>query len=421
MTRGRADMHPLDALLLDCLHRDPARLDRAALTGLSAADWEALASRARRQRVRPMFHRRLLASGGPAIVPAATWADLTDACMSIALFNMFLHGELALLVRAFDAEGIPVVALKGMHVATALYGGIGQRETNDIDLLVPRACLERAGAVAQANGYASTQPFSVATDVAIAHHLAPLTKGRARLEIHWSIVEPRRPYSIDPAPLVERSVALAVPGASLRALAHEDLLLHLCAHSAYSHRFEFGLRSLCDVAMLVERHGDTIDWASVVHRADVWRWSRAVHLTLDLARDLLGARVPAEVCRSLGVDLDDRVRAAARAEVLVGYQGRTRPLPPGLSSLATIRGAGGLWRHLVARVFLRPEELVRGLGVAPAAGRGNGLLYVRRAIGLVRRDGLVLLRLLFWRDRRLAERVDRRHRLMAWLGISAHP
>ena len=413
-------MHPLDALLLDCLHQDPDRLDRAALTSLSQADWEDLASRARRQRVRPMFHQRLVALGGPSIVPAATWTDLKAACSSIALLNLFLYAELAPLVRAFDAAGIPVVALKGMHVAMAVYGGIARREMNDIDILVPRDCLERAGAVAQAHGYTSTRPFSVTTDVAVSAHLAALIKGRARLEIHWNIVEPRRSYSVDPAPLIERAVPFAIPGAALRALALEDLVLHLSAHTAYSHRFEFGLRSLCDLAMLVERYENTIDWAIVVHRAEAWGWSRGVHLTLDLARNLLGARVPAEVFQSFGVDLDDRVRAAARTEVLVGYKGPGQTLPFGVSSLVKIRSAKGVWHHLMARLFVPSEALVRGQNATPVSGRWKGLLYVRRATGLVRRDALVLLRLLFRRDPDLTEQADRRDQLTAWLGVSAH-
>ena len=413
-------MHPLDALMLDCLHRDPNRLDRAALTSLSEEDWEDLASRARRQRVRPMFHQRLVTLGGPAIVPAATWADLKAACSSIALLNMFLHAELASLVRAFDAEGIPVVALKGMHLAMAVYGGIALREMNDIDILVPRECLERAGAVTLAHGYTSTRPFSVETDVAVSAHLAALVKGRARLEIHWSIVEPRRSYSVDSAPLIERAVPLAIPGAALRALALEDLVLHLSAHTAYSHRFEFGLRSLCDLAMLVDRYENTIDWAMVVRRAEAWGWSRGVQLTLDLARGLLGARVPAEVFQSFGVDLDDRVRAAASTEVLVAYKGQGQALPFGVSSLAKIRSVSGVWRHLMARLFVPPEALVRGQSVAPVSGRWKGLMYARRAIGLVRRDALVLLRLLFRRDPQLTEQTDRRDRLTEWLGVSAH-
>lgn len=413
-------MHPLDALLLDCLHRDSDRLDRATLARLSEAEWEGLALRARRQRVRPMFHQRLLALGGPALVPAATWADLAGACTAITLFNMCLHAELALLVRAFDAAGIPVVALKGMHVATAVYGGIGNREMHDIDLLVPRDSLERAGAVALAHGYGPARPLSIAIDVAESHHLASMSKGRAQLEIHWNIVEPRRPYSIDPAPLLERSVSLTVPGARLRALAIEDLVLHLCAHTAYSHRFEFGLRSSCDVALLVERHGDAIDWATIVGRAEAWGWSRAVHLSLVLAVDLLGARVPAEVLQSFGVDLDEGVGAAAQTAVLIGYEGRRQVLPLGVSALAKTRGARGAWRHLQAVLFPQPERLARLLGVSTRSRSGSVLLYVQRAIRLVRRDGWLLLRLLFRRDRHLAEKVDRRDLLMAWIGMSAH-
>ena len=390
------------------------------LDALSPADWQDLAARARRQRVRPMILKRLTALGGPAIVPAETWDALKAACTSITFSNMFLHAELGALVKAFDAEGIPLIALKGIHVATAVYGDLSAREMSDIDVLIAREHLERAAAIALANGYTSTEPLSVATDVAVSHHLAPLTKARARVEIHWNIVEPRRSFSIDPGPLFERSVPLTIPGARLRALGNEDLVLHLCAHTAYSHRFEFGLRSLCDLAALVERQGGNIDWALVARQADAWRWSRAIHLALDLARELLGAPVPDAVLRSFGAGHDDRVRAAAKTEMLAGWDGTEQALPFGVSSLATIGGPREAWRHVMARVFVDPHELVRREGVAVESARWRGLLYLKRAFRLARRDGPDLVRLMLLGDRGLTEKTDRRDRLMSWLGLSAH-
>ena len=211
-----------------------------------------------------------------------------------------------------------------------------------------------------------------------------------------------------------------MPGASLRALAFEDLVLHLCAHTAYQHRFEFGMRSLCDIAMLVERHGDTLDWAAVVSRADSWGWSRGVHLTLELASELVGARVPADVLQAFGRDLDDHVRAAARTAVLAGFDGEDQILARGVSSLASARSVPEAARHLFARLFVQPEELSRRLGVPPVSGRWNVRLYARRVIELVRRDTVHLVRLLFRRDPRLTAQSDRRARLISWLGLGTY-
>jgi hypothetical protein len=79
------------------------------------------------------------------------------------------------------------------------------------------------------------------------------------------------------------------------ALSPEDLLLHLCLHSAYGHgwkQFDGGLRQLADIAAVVRHHAATLDWHRVGQRAHDWRAERCVWLGLVTARDLLQAPVP---------------------------------------------------------------------------------------------------------------------------------
>ena len=284
--------HPTPAgqLLLDCLHQAPTRLDPERLARLSPDEWADLLALAAAQYVRPLVLRRLTHNDLRAFVPADVLASLKQACQLVATRGLTFHAELVGLAARLAAAGIPVIALKGMHVATAVYGNPGLREMGDIDLLVRREHLAQATSTLLSSGYHAPEPFDADAHAALHHHVGGLRNARGILvELHWNLSEPGRPYSIDPAELWDRAEPLRIGGSGCLALSREDLLLHLCLHQAYVHRFEFGIRSLCDLAELLRAFPDDRHWQIVRDRARAWHWWRGVNLTLRLAHDLLGA------------------------------------------------------------------------------------------------------------------------------------
>jgi hypothetical protein len=101
-------------------------------------------------------------------------------------------------------------------------------------------------------------------------------------------------------------------------LGNEDLLLHLCAHTAYLHCFEFWLRSLHDLSLLVTQCGRALDWDRIAAQAREWRWTRATSLALVLAADLWRTQAPARLEASERPIAKD-VLDAAREQVLAGF------------------------------------------------------------------------------------------------------
>jgi hypothetical protein len=66
-----------------------------------------------------------------------------------------------------------------------------------------------------------------------------------------------------------------------------------------------GVRALCDVRQAVVRFEGGLDWQALTDRAAAWGAANAVGLTLSLAGDLLGAKIPAGALERLtpgGVD-----------------------------------------------------------------------------------------------------------------------
>jgi hypothetical protein len=410
-----AVMTPAETVLGACLHADPARLDSAALSELGPEDWRGLVALAARQRVRPLLFRRLAASDTGDRVPQDVLAALRSNCRAIARRTLALHAELVRVVRALGSQGIPVMLLKGAHVATAVYGDLALREMGDLDLMVRREQLARATDVVLGLGYASGKPFSIERDVAVSHHVSRLLKPPGlTVEMHWTLAPPRRPFSIDPSSLWERAVPVRVPGAGALALSDEDLLLHLCLHTSYQHGFEFGLRSLWDIAHLLRQPERDVHWEVVRERAEQWKCQRGVELTLEVARRVLGAAVPPHVVRARGGEtLSEAVMTSAVGQLLAGFD---PTLPPrDLAALEWRKGVRANVRQLVTRIALPREELLRVYPDAAARWIPGPFLYLRRCADLVRRHMRTGFDWWVRRDRRLLGARERQRLLRAYL------
>jgi hypothetical protein len=402
------------ALLLACLRVDVPQSDGAVLERLDEQAWRDLLALATIQRVRPLVRRRLLALGGSAVVPHAVWRELESACLDIASLNLRLHVNCAAIVAALAAKQIPVIVLKGMHVASAIYGNIALREIGDIDLMVPREHLERAVAVVTEMGFQPLRPFSVELDAAANRHVSRLRRGRTIVELHWNITEPEWPFRIESALLWNNAVPWQFAGDHACTLSDEDAVLHLCMHASYQHWFEFGLRSLHDAAEIANRRGGELRWALVRQRAIDWRWTRGVYLALVLARDLLGAKVPDDVLVELRPEempLD--VLESARAQVLLGFDGPSR-IKPAIAALSRSRGIREGARHVYERIFLTRAALERHYPGRTASTFGRWRCYLQRASELLRSYSGTAFHALR-RDEHVVSFADRQHRVRTYL------
>jgi len=304
-------------LLLGCLHWEAGWVSADDLARLDETEWKAFLSLAAEQRIRPLLYQRLCERGLDGAVPDRVLATLRAVQRQTALRTMRFYAELAALAQELAGRDVPLIALKGIWLAHAVYRNPALREMNDIDVLVHREHLSVAVNVLDRRGYTPTQEVDIEVDAATMHHLPRFLKpGTAGFEIHWSLGRLNQFYSIHTDELWERVVPAHIGDATICGLAPEDLLLHLCLHTSYQHQFIFGLRPSCDIAAVIERYGDGLDWDVVVERARRWRWDRGVYLALRLAVDLVGAPVPGAVLVALQPDdLDDTILVIARQQI----------------------------------------------------------------------------------------------------------
>lgn len=403
----------ISELLLDCVHRDRARLDVSRTAHLSSSEWEALIAFAGRQRVRPLLYRRLTAPDARPHVPGPVLDQLGAACRAVMLRNLRANAELVHVLHALADAGIPAIVLKGAHLAEDVYRNVALREMNDLDIMVPREDVARAFGIVADRGYVAERNVPPEVETMVRNHAPLLMKrGVAAFEIHWNVTSPQESYAIEPDDLWKRSVPLTVGSAATRALCPEDLLLHLCVHASYHHQFEIGLRPFCDIAAAVERFADRLDWPAIGRRAKEWGWERGVYLTLRMSHDLVGAAVPMDVLDGWQPsDMTEEIRHAVLAQTLA----RPERLPEWspLAPIAARQPLSRRLRHVWSRTFPGRPEMAQS---HPAlGGRLRALAYVVRPVVLLRRYTVSAVRLMTGSDAAVTEAARRKNELRQWM------
>ncbi len=381
----------------------------AAVAQLPPQAWDAILDLALRHGVAALLQRALRSSGRLAQLAQPVRARLDQASRAVALDNLRNYGQFRRIATALTERGIPLIALKGLHLAELVYRDISLRPMADLDILVPHAQVDAAVAALAALDYELSTKAAGGYDVSLTHRSLDTL-----VEIHWTLATPEEPY----APPIEDIWRSAVPAmlgdAQAQVMSPEFLLLHVCAHLAYHHLFALDLRALCDIAEIVRAYPD-LDWDVVVDQGRRHGWERGVAAALRLARDHLGAAVPAGALAAIGGDrlepalLDD---ALEQLGTMVDLPGEMR-FAPNLMALSGATGARAKIEIIWTRIFLPRAELARIYGI-PGQSLQMPLLYARRLLDLLRS---------YWRnlwaigasDPRLAASVARNTRLAKWI------
>src|SRR5215218_2458387 len=141
-------------LLLCCARsrRDPKNTARIGALLQETIDWEYLLRTAHDQRIMPLLAWQLKAISSETI-PSDVLKQLSSHFRENSLHNLSLTRELLRLLRVFETHGIAAVPYKGPVLATFAYGNLALREFGDLDILVRRQDILRAGELLASSGY----------------------------------------------------------------------------------------------------------------------------------------------------------------------------------------------------------------------------------------------------------------------------
>ena len=246
-----------------------------------------------------------------AVLPGAVRDRLTQLYYATAAPNLRIFRGVASTISRLRQAGVEVVVLKGAHLAEAVYPSVGCRPMGDVDLLVRPGDFPEAARVLSELGYdAFTSPevdtsLSVGTTLNASwwNHPDP---DSISLHLHWHLRNTSLPYGLVTAVDDERLWADAkgfdLADYATRGLAHHHLLLHLADH-AVVHRYD-RLILLADMAAVIERYGESLDWALLLDEARSFGLLSSLAMSLQLASRYAAAPVPPGVLETLaGVPL----------------------------------------------------------------------------------------------------------------------
>lgn len=358
---------------------------------LTTRQWAWLADEATRHHLRGVTYRRMADSPFAAQVPAEVWERLRSFYLETASRNAVLFRQTSQIVKELAGKDIPVMLLKGMHLARFVYADPGLRSMADVDIMVHAEHLAEVERVLLERGFGPLPRPDLTEWCRWNHHLDKLRKdGAPEVEVHWNIQRPTSPFRIDPEGLWQRSRAAVLDGAPVRLLSPEDLLLHLTIHLSHQHHFRrAALKGLMDIATVIAAEGTVIDWPLLAERASVWGASGALYTTLRLAAEMLAAPVPTALLETLPHEgRDEEVVEVARRYILTLHA----VLPTAYRELARRESLRDRAKLLAGAVFLpraRMEEIyglrAGTLLVYPCYGLRVGSLLWKRS-GLLRQS-----------------------------------
>lgn len=342
-------------------------------------DWAACANLAVAHGLAPLLHQRAAPFADEWPLPPHVERGLRSAFMMGTIDSRTHIADAARAIERLAAAGVRVAVLKGLHLAAAVYENPAFRWMTDIDLLVPPDQLAAARAALLADGYTPEGP-----DDPTLHHVARLAKPRATpIELHLDLCPEPNPFGIRMEPLWERMVPVAVGKQRALGLSAEDLVLHLCVHSAYNHRCLVPLRNILDVVMVLSRNADGFDWRRLEEEARRTGTGRAVFCGLSLAREMLGAEVPADVLRRLDPGASTRAMLAVARDNVMSYASAGPGWVGVAAGDAPVRG-------FLGRLFAPPDRLLETSGRKVNPLRLAWIYLTRPVVLLIRHRELVL-------------------------------
>jgi hypothetical protein len=182
----------------------------------------------------------------------------------MSLLNLWYQAELQSVLQAITTADIPVLVLKGVHLASSFYPQPDLRYFDDIDLMVHPQNLASATSILEQLGYTYYQEYrfeEVSRQRAAFVYVKAVAVGYVMFELHTSPHANELFVSFDAEKIWERSCSIDIAGVTVQSMSLEDLFLYICWHYR-SHDFA-RLIWLYDAALILLHANDQLDWTSL--------------------------------------------------------------------------------------------------------------------------------------------------------------
>lgn len=288
------DQETKDSVLLHRLAMETGKVEAIDLGQLSDSEWGEIIQKSLKHGIAPLLYDHFKKNSN---IPNSAMQRLRSIYLQNAIKNTRLYDRLTRALRALKEEDIPVVILKGAALAELLYQNIALRPMVDIDLLIKGQDMWRANEVLTQLGYDS--------DVGLLHSRRAIKWCRHVIyqeNNFWLEVHPRIAEIPKCDPWI-KAIPTQIASNDVFILGPEDFLLHLCIHFEHHlHGNSSQLISLYDIAEILKRYGEEIDWDYMVKTSKKNRIGEAVYRTLCMTSKWLDSFIPMDALNQLKND-----------------------------------------------------------------------------------------------------------------------
>lgn len=227
----------------------------------------------------------------------------------------------AQVIEALHSAHIQTMLLKGAALLALHYPNHGARPMSDIDVWVPMEQVRQAvGILAARQWLPADRPLERLTPdyFAVRHSQGFANHKQQEIDLHWHVLNTALDSRVDDA-LWAGSVPAKLHETRTRALNHTDQLLHVCVHGA-AWSSTPPVRWAADAAIILQtaqtagqatgensvhanhtqaNHASHIDWARLIHMAQMGWCSLQLHATLRYLAEALDQPIPQTVLDEL--------------------------------------------------------------------------------------------------------------------------
>jgi hypothetical protein len=255
-------------------------------------DWEYITLSSGRHGLASLLFRMLSEHESADLVPAEVMERLKKGYLATLMRNRLFYHVIEPLLSSFAENSVPVILLKGAALCMTIYDDIALRPLGDMDIMVHREhvtlcreLMEDAGFHLIENNY-----FPIPDDrndelgCEWSYHIQNNV-----VELHWDLVTRLAPFQVEISRFWADAVDVEPKGGPALIMEPGNQLLHLCLHQFKHHWMHF--RDLVDVALLLEKYGDSIDWDRFTRDAQEQGLGRCAYYTIKLTNQTLGTPV----------------------------------------------------------------------------------------------------------------------------------
>lgn len=358
---------------------------------LSEDEWLRILESARRHSVGPLLFSLLWKAGTDRLLPPSITEPLRQKYLATAVSNARRFHLFSEIVSEFQQQGIPVIPLKGTHLAHFVYPDPGARPMSDLDILVKPGDLHRAASRLFELGYGfrDYKTGRIEADKSLHYPIPPgqmhfralhHRSSRNVVELHHAITYADSPFTIHMDGIWRRARPASIDAIEMLTMHPEDLLLHLSLHLAYQHRFDAtSFRALFDIKAVLDAPAPPIDEDRLIRRAREWRVHRALFLCLYFVQRFFNsspARALLEKRRT--DDLDEQLAETVQTRIFHLCE-RTEEPPHYIPGLKEAVGMKSKIRYILKSLFPDKDVISVRYLVPPGSSRIYLYYLVRMA------------------------------------------